>query len=217
MASPTSALSFADGARSFSLRRSASGPGLAYRRAVPSRACGGALLLTLFGGHLSTFLLTRDAACCCVAIDRRLLLNGRNQVELDVPTFLCYRRTCGGALFLLPSRWLSKHLPLRDAACDAFALDRCRLLRWQGPDWTNAPTFLCFRRACVRWLVFPTPPLGGCLSTFLSVMPPVTRLHLIGAVFCDGRGQIGLTHRRSCAFDGRACGGLFFLLPSFGG
>ena len=93
MASPTSALSFADGARSFSLRRSASGPGLAYRRAVPSRACG-------------------------------------------------------GALFLLPSRWLSKHLP--------------------------------------------------------SVMPPVMRLHLIGAVFCDGRGQIGLTHRRSCAFDGRA-------------
>ena len=140
-------------------------------------------------------------------------LNGRGQVELDAPTFLCYRRTCGGALFLLPSRWLSKHLPLRDAACDAFALDRCRLLRWQGPDWTDAPTFLCFRRACVRWLVFPTPPLGGCLSTFLSVMPPVTRLHLIGAVFCDGRGQIGLTHRRSCAFDGRACGGLFFLLP----
>ena len=35
-------------------------------------------------------------------------------------------------------------------------------------------------------------------------MPPVMRLHLIGAVFCDGRGQIGLTHRRSCAFDGRA-------------
>ena len=27
-------------------------------------------------------------------------------------------------------------------------------MRWQGPDWTNAPTFLCFRRACVRWLVF---------------------------------------------------------------
>ena len=47
-------------------------------------------------------------------------------------------------------------------------------------------------------------PLGGYLSTFLSVMPPVMRLHLIGAVFCDGRGQIGLTHRRSCAFDGRA-------------
>ena len=77
-------------------------------------------------------------------------------------------------------------------------------MRWQGPDWTNAPTFPCFRRACVRWLVFPTPPLGGFLSTFLPVMPPVMRLHLIGAVFCDGRGQIGLTHRRSCAFDGRA-------------
>ena len=59
----------------------------------------------------------------------------------------------------------------------------------------------------------PCFPLGGCLSTFLSVMPPVMRLHLIGAVFCDGRGQIGLTLRRSCAFDGRACSGLFFLLP----
>ena len=85
-------------------------------------------------------------------------LNGRGQVELDAPTFLCFRRTCGGARSLLP---LSVAI----------------------------------------------------YSTFLPVMPPVMRLHLIGAVFCDGRGQIGLTHRRSCAFDGRACGGLSFLLP----
>ena len=52
----------------------------------------------------------------------------------------------------------------------------------------------CFSYSPSRWL----------LSTFLPVMPPMMRLHLIGAVFCDGRGQIGLTHRRSCAFDGRA-------------
>ena len=76
-------------------------------------------------------------------------LNGRGQVELDAPTFLCFRRTCGGARSLLS---LSVAI----------------------------------------------------YSTFLPVMPPVMRLHLIGAVFCDGRGQIGLTHRRSCAFDGRA-------------
>ena len=107
----------------------------------------------------------------------------------------------------------SKHLPLRDAACDAFALDRCRLLRWQGPDWTDAPTFLCFRRACVRWLVFPTPPLGGCLSTFLSVMPPVTRLHLIGAFFLDGRAQVELGAPAFLCYR-RTCGGALSLLPS---
>ena len=75
-------------------------------------------------------------------------LNGRGQVGLTYRRFLCFRRACGGVLFLLP--------------------------------------------------------LSVAFSTFLPVMPPMMRLHLIGAVFCDGRGQIGLTHRRSCAFDGRA-------------
>ena len=126
------------------------------------------------GGCLSTFLSVMPPVTRLHLIGA-FFLDGRAQVELGAPTFLCYRRTCGGALFLLPSRWLSKHLPLRDAACDAFALDRCRLLRWQGPDWTDAPTFLCLRRACVRWLVFPTPPFGGYLRTFLPVMPPMTR------------------------------------------
>ena len=74
-------------------------------------------------------------------------LNGRGQVGLTYRRFLCFRRACGGVLFLLPLSVASQHLPPRDAAYDAFALDRCRLLRWQGPDWTDAPAFLCFRRA----------------------------------------------------------------------
>ena len=69
-------------------------------------------------------------------------------------------------------------------------------------SWTHR-RFLCFRRTCGGAL-FLLPLSVAIYSTFLPVMPPVMRLHLIGAVFCDGRGQIGLTHRRSCAFDGRA-------------
>ena len=154
------------------------------------------------GGYLQ-HLPPRDAACCCVALDRRLLLNGRNQVELDVPTFLCYRRACGGALFLLPSRWLSKHLPLRDAACDAFALDRCRLLRWQGPDWTNAPTFLCFRRACVRWLVFPTS-LFRWLTTPLSGFALTSTCVLFAALRAcwSRRSQVDVRARRALSGAG---------------
>ena len=68
-------------------------------------------------------------------------------------------------------------------------------------SWTHRRFCAIDGRAVAHSSYFP---LGGYLSTFLSVMPPVMRLHLIGAVFCDGRGQIGLTHRRSCAFDGRA-------------
>ena len=63
-------------------------------------------------------------------------LNGRGQVELDAPTFLCFRRTCGGARSLLP---LSVAI----------------------------------------------------YSTFLPVMPPVMRLHLIGGAFSlNGRDRL---------------------------
>ena len=58
----------------------------------------------------------------------------------------------------------------------------------------------------------PCFPLGGCLSTFLSVMPPVTRLHLIGAFFLNGRAQVKLDAPTFLCLR-RACGDLSFLLP----
>ena len=54
-------------------------------------------------------------------------------------------------------------------------------------------------------------PLGGYLSTFLSVMPPVMRLHLIGASFSDGRGQVELNAPTLLCFDGRAVARLSYL------
>ena len=102
-----------------------------------------------------------------------------------------------------PSRWLSKHLPLRDAACDAFALDRCRLLRWQGPDWTNAPTFLRFRRACVRWLVFPTS-LFRWLTTPLSGFALTSTCVLFAALRAcwSRRSQVDVRARRALSGAG---------------
>ena len=46
-------------------------------------------------------------------------------------------------------------------------------------------------------------------------MPPVVALHVIGAFFLNGRGQVGLTYRRFCAFDGRAVA--CFPTPPLGG
>ena len=78
-----------------------------------------------------------------------------------------------------PSRWLSKHLPPREAACDAFALDRVHVGRADDS---------CSQRTCgggsgstYRRLVpltgraatcLLTPLLSGCLSTFPPTMTP---------------------------------------------
>ena len=154
------------------------------------------------GGYLSTFLSVMPPVMRLHLIGA-VFCDGRGQIGLT------HRRSCafdGRAVACLsysPFRWLSTHRPSRDAAHDALHLIGAFFLNGRGRVELDAPTFLCFRRTCGGAL-FLLPLSVAIYSTFLPVMPPMMRLHLIGAVFCDGRGQIGLAHRHSCAFDGRA-------------
>ena len=74
----------------------------------------------------------------------------------------------------------------------------------------DAPTFLCFRRTCGGALFLPLFSVA-VHSTFFPVMPPVMRLHLIGASFFDGRGQVELNAPTLLCFDGRAVARLSYL------
>ena len=129
--------------------------------------------------------------------------DGRGQVGLTYRRFCDFDGRAVACFSYSPSRWLSQPLPPRDAACDALHLIGAFFsMAGARSRWTHRRFCAFDGRAVARSPYFPLSV--AIYSTFLPVMPPMMRLHLIGAVFCDGRGQIGLTHRRSCAFDGRA-------------
>ena len=68
-----------------------------------STGVGGlSFLLPLSVAIYSTFLPVMPPLMRLHLIGGAFSLNGRGQVELDAPTFLCFRRTCGGASSLLP-------------------------------------------------------------------------------------------------------------------
>ena len=175
----------------------------AHRRfcAIDGRAVAHSSYFPL-GGYLSTFLSVMPPVMRLHLIGA-VFCDGRGQIGLT------HRRSCafdGRAVACLsysPFRWLSTHRPSRDAAYDAFALDRCRLLRWQGPDWTNAPTFLRFRRACVRWLVFPYSPFWW-LATPLSGFALTSTCVLFAALRAcwSRRSQVDVRARRALSGAG---------------
>ena len=145
-------------------------------------------------------------------------LNGRAQVGLTYRRFCAFDGRAVACFSYSPFRWLSTHLPSRDAACDALHLIGAFFLNGRGQVELAAPAFLCFRRTCGGAL-FLIPLSVAIYSTSLPVMPPVAASHLIGAFFLNGRGQVELDaptflcFRRFCAFDGRAVA-RFSYLPS---
>ena len=77
------------------------------------------------------------------------------------------------------------------------------MFQWLRPYWTNAPTFLCSRRACVRWLVFPTS-LSRWLTTPLSGVALTSPCVLFAALRAcwSRRSQVDVRARRALSGAG---------------
>ena len=104
-----------------------------------------------------------------------------------------------------PSRWLSKHLPPREAACDAFALDLCHSCSQRTCGGGSGSTYRRLvpltGRAATCLL---TPLLGGCLSTFSpTTTPPCVALTSTCILFAalracwSRRSQVDVRARRA--------------------